>query len=182
MEINFDKIINEIQNSWRYLKPNNLVQFRQLNYSANQSLYRFSWTNKKYIQKLTENCKKITFNLDEYATSFLNNRGIECNDFILRHFVEKFWEQILNKYSQKIVAIHNYCFVATEDLEITVEPFKIIKADPIQYIYPVSEGKWVLIIEGQRIYKGMSKKLIDDVEKDLIDHFRIINLKKILTD
>lgn len=180
MEINFDKIINEIQDSWKYLKPKNFTQYRQLNHTVNQSLYYFSWTNKKYIQKLTENCRKITFNLNDYHTIFLQKKGIECNDFILKQFYQKFWEQILNKYSSKIVAIHNFFFVTTEDLEIRIEPFKIIKIELIQYIYPVTEGKWVLIIDGQKIYKGMTRKLIDNVEKELIDQFRIINLNKLL--
>jgi hypothetical protein len=182
MTVDFDKILKEIKTSWLQSKPNNLTQLRQLTSAVNQRPYHFSWINKKYKQKLTENCIKVTFNLESFVEPFIESKGIQCNNFILSKFYNKFWEQILSKNSSKIVSIHNFCFVSTEELKIEVEPFKIIKNERLQYIYPYTESKWVLIIDGQKIYKGLTKKSIEDVDKLIIDELRMINLKKFLEE
>lgn len=183
--IDIDKIIDEVRFEYKKVEPKNLIQMKELNHYSylNKFSPKFSWLNKKYKKKLLDNCIGIKTDFTkEEVFDILKRRRVQTNEFTVYHFTNKFWEQVLKKYSKKIVAIHSSSIVLIEDSKIDIKPFSIIQNDKMDFFYVHNLSKWILINNGVIEYKGLNVADVKIAETIIKEELRKYNIKKFINE
>lgn len=182
--IDIDKIIDEIIFELKKLNIKNLHNLKQLNHYKylNQFSPKFSWLNPKCKRKLIDNCKIILTDINEDKISeILKKRGIEPIEFVIYHFTNKLWEQILKKNSKQIVAIQGTQIVTKNELKINIKPFSIIYINNIDFFYTPTNRKWVSIKDGVRFHKNFTLIEIKNINSEITEELRKYNINLILS-